>query len=171
MNKSIKFIFLMVMLAIPAAIFTFLKFFGDNRFDVEIFYQNGNEGVNDCPMTSGQYYLADSLISYPNRIHIVLFVEGNDSTQVRNIKARLLDTFNDQVSISLIGGADFDMASQVYENIDKIITCGFLSKDKDDLILVDSQRRIRGYYKRDLDEIDRLIVETKIIVENEQRDE
>lgn len=170
MNKSIKFIFLVVMLAIPAMIFTFLKFFGDNRFDVEIYYQDGTEGKSGCMSVEGQFYVADSLLESGSKVHVVLFNSDNEDIEESNFKARLLDTFDDEIAIVIYVKKQSDGSFTLLENFENIVSCGFLSDNSEQLVLVDGQRRIRGYYSRELDEIDRLIVETKIVVENEQRD-
>ncbi|MEQ8926671.1 MAG: hypothetical protein RLO81_12700, partial [Fulvivirga sp.] len=63
MNKSIKIAILLVILAIPASIFTFLKYFGSNQFQVEVFYTDGVKSDSTCVNISGQYYVADSLLT------------------------------------------------------------------------------------------------------------
>jgi protein SCO1 len=42
-----KFIFLMLTLAIPVSIFLFLKIFGNNEFEVPVFFENGIPGCSD----------------------------------------------------------------------------------------------------------------------------
>lgn len=43
-----KLIFLLSILAIPVLVFVFLRFFGDNTFEVEKFYQDGDLILNEC---------------------------------------------------------------------------------------------------------------------------
>jgi protein SCO1 len=43
-----KFLFLLSILAIPALVFVFLRFFGDNTFEVNRFYQVGGLLLNEC---------------------------------------------------------------------------------------------------------------------------
>lgn len=149
------------MLAIPAAIFIFLKFFGDNRFDIEIFYQNGAPATKECEATTGQFYIADSLAVSVDKPQVILFSQTNGDNEIQNIEVRLNDTFKENLFVHKIENGSNNLTT---------IHCGYRSESVDKIILIDDKRRVRGYYDRDLDEIDRLIVEVKIILENEERD-
>ncbi|MEQ8926874.1 MAG: hypothetical protein RLO81_13725, partial [Fulvivirga sp.] len=92
---------------------------------------------------------------------------------LKNVSLRLIDLFGDH--IELICFSDYATESETIdfrkysaEQLNKISKCGFISSDQTNLVLVDNKNRIRGYYSRELDEIDRLIVELKIIIENDQ---
>ena len=42
--------------------------------------------------------------------------------------------------------------------------CGLMSKNENEFVLIDENRNIRGYYNvEDIDEVDRLVVEVKIL--------
>lgn len=75
----------------------------------------------------------------------------------------------------------WNFATGVKEDIAKLIGCGFILpvqvkersgkiiNPSDRFILVDSQRRIRGYYSgTDREDVDRLITEMKILLQEEQ---
>jgi protein SCO1 len=174
MNKIIKFAFLLVMLGIPVAIFVFLKLFGSNKFDVDIYYQQGVESAfeNDCKFPQGQFYVNPALLHKPNEsINVVGFAKDEPTIEFVNMAMRLRDLFDDNVAIELISGnakgsKDYYLNKIVNFSIDQAMTCDFVLNDINSLVLVDKQRRIRGYYSSDLDDIDRLIVEIKILLEN-----
>ncbi|QSE97103.1 hypothetical protein [Fulvivirga lutea] len=174
MNKSIKIAFLIVMLAIPAGIFTFLKLFGNNQFQVEVFYEEGLSGVEgSCFQTEGQYYVIDSVLKQTGKLRVVAFVDTNDVLELNNIYNRLNSLFDDNVDLIGFIDSTSTIESSIFkvtkvENITNIRECHFISDQRNKLVLVDSKNRIRGYYTRDLDEIDRLIVELKIIIENDK---
>lgn len=174
-GKTVKVIFLVLILAIPAWIFTFLKFFGDNKFDVEVFYSEGiNTPIGECDQVNGQFFVPDNLLPSIGKNSVVVFDQG-DLKSVANISARLKDTFIDDYQVIVYSQDSLKNESselfqvRIVNDLTITMKCGFINKDPNALILVDKNNRIRGYYSRDLDEIDRLIVELKIIIENDQR--
>jgi len=54
LNKLSKVIVFAVVFVLPVVIFLFLKFFGQNRFAIPIFHQNGAY-IEGCPNDTGQY--------------------------------------------------------------------------------------------------------------------
>ncbi len=175
MKQSVKFIILLVVLGIPALIFTFLKNFGDNRFEVEIMHQDGVSDSNlDCNFMEGQFYVPDSILKTSPRNKVVTFVNKTGENDFRNISVRISELFGKNIEMMLfstqqIDSNDNQFETRVVNNIDLIANCGFVSNELNQLILVDTENRIRGYYDRDIDEIDRLIVEIKILIENAER--
>ena len=170
-----KVIFLVLILAIPAGIFTFLKFFGDNKFDVEVFYSEGvNTPIGKCDPVNGQFLVPKNMIPSAEKNRVVAFFQG-DLKSITNISTRLKDTFIDDYQVIVYSQDTLKNESselfqvKIVNDLTKTMNCGFVNTDPNALILVDKDNRIRGYYSRDLDEIDRLIVELKIIIENDQR--
>jgi hypothetical protein len=63
---------------------------------------------------------------------------------------------NEIQSLFLKGQADY---------LNELLSCALLLKSPWKVVLIDDQRRIRGYYDpEDRDEMDRLIVELKILL-------
>jgi len=70
MKKGFKLIILFVTIALPVAIFLFLKHYGENQFDIPIYYQEENTVIDtDCGIISFPYivplfvtFTPDSLI-------------------------------------------------------------------------------------------------------------
>ena len=144
----------MVVLALPVAIFTFLRFFGDNKFDVPVMYEQWAQ-VGSCGTITYPFTVADSLAPGQG-IEIVIVPQRAALT---NVLVRLQDVFGKRV--------DYHESAPGNEHVR---TCGFLLEGDRQLVLLDEQNRVRGQYGADLDEVDRLIVETKILLENNARE-
>lgn len=53
---KVKWIFLFFLLGLPVGIYLFLQGFGENRFDVPVYYQNGIENpIGNCESGTGQF--------------------------------------------------------------------------------------------------------------------
>lgn len=158
------------MLCIPAGIFTFLKFFGDNRFDVEIFHQDGIS-VDGCASYKGPYQLPDSLLDNKPSINSILIIaDKENAVTIKNTVSRLQDLFQSRINITAFASSQVNEA-YYKQNNDLLFLkqCLLFMDDPNMMALVDKENRIRGYYSLELDEIDRLIVETKILLENDER--
>jgi len=172
LNKYLKGIFLTATLLIPVVIFLFLKFFGENKFDIPIYYQEGvPHAFNACEFTNGiQYQISDPSVTGPRAY---VFIEDNKGfNQVKNIEQRInqsVDNLDIKIYTSDSSKMVNDKAQFLPDNefLSKL-RCVFASDTLDQFILVDSKKRIRGYYRFDREEVDRFIVESKILVDNEQ---
>jgi protein SCO1/2 len=174
MNKMIKIGFLVVTLCIPVAIFTFLKLFGNNKFEVEIFHQNGvpNEFQEECQIGSGQFYVTPTfIVEKGSNLKVVAFTRDSSDVEFNNIAKRLNEQFGDDIKINLVSTIyndlkEYSQITLAENNFKYLIKCNFILQNEDKFVLIDGSNRIRGYYDRDLDEIDRLMVEIKIVIEN-----
>lgn len=153
MSKKIIYLFLALLL--PALIFVFLKYFGKNEFDIPILYENGVAGISgECqPVSTGQYFVPDSVFLRRNWNGQPVLFSCADGKEMADFKTRLTEA---KFKIQVI---EFDKSDT------KIKACVLFLKDPWDAVLVDSQKRIRGYYKLgNRDEMDRLEVELKILL-------
>ncbi len=175
MNKIIKALILVVLLGVPVAIFLFLRAFGTNRFDVDIFYKNGVDStfVNNCTFPEGQFHVPVEFLFKPDQsINVIGFSKGEPSMAFVNMAKRINELFSStEVKIELISETavktkDYHLFQVTTDNLKQVMNCNFVLADLGQLVLVDNEGRIRGYYKTDLDEIDRLVVEIKILLEN-----
>jgi hypothetical protein len=154
MSKKIIYLFLALLL--PALIFVFLKYFGKNEFDIPVYYKDGvSESLNGCQsISAGQYFVPDSILtkwkwSGESFIALCGTEKENEELKQKMIESKL-------ENIQLI---TFD------RNDGRTKKCILIMKDPWDVALIDSQKRIRGYYKLgDRDEMDRLEVELKILL-------
>lgn len=65
MNKRLKAILLVIVLVVPALIFIFLKLFGENQYDLPVYYENGvDTSFTDCEFKKGLHLIPD--FSFPD---------------------------------------------------------------------------------------------------------
>jgi hypothetical protein len=135
--------------------------FGKNEFEVPLLHQEGAiEPSPECNFNyATPYTISDSVMS---RIE----TEGSASLYLINFSKdeaviTRLKTEAGEEGLRLVA------ASRLAENAgtqQKIKECVLLSKTAD-LVLLDNQKQIRGYYStQELDDVDRLILEIKIIL-------
>jgi len=180
-----KILFLFLALLLPAAVFIFLKLFGKNEFAVPPLFQDVVEVHAGCESFAYHtpYVIHDSVLSTlswsrNDSITLVVFEDALEenkkkiSTQVNRIftefpteKVHFFSHFEEfstekelphsRVSILKINNNQFS----TFKN------CIFLLKPSDNVVMIDSKRRIKGQYNLlDLEDADRLMTEMKIIL-------
>jgi hypothetical protein len=157
-----KILYLSLALLLPALVFVFLKYAGSNRFDIPIYYEDGIPGSLPCVQESEvPYQLPDSIskfISVGKYGYVFIFPEAGVAPTV--IVALLVKEIGQGFAVvdaTTLG--DSTLQSRWHD-------CVFLVPAPSQAVLVDGQRRIRGYYDlRKRDEMDRLRVELKILLE------
>ena len=193
---NFKWIFLFFILGLPVCIYFFLQAFGDNKFDVPVFYQEGiSEPIGNCSGTSGSF-IVPNLNKYDSSFQIdikgltVLDIGTTtcDSCQqkINNLlslwdKYENLENFNIHSILEGKGRGSYaspNIEWKVYNSptpaLMELANCGLnlelIHSDEQKInkngmvVLVDGQRRIRGYYNIfDQKETDRLVVELEII--------
>lgn len=198
MKKGFKLIILFVTIALPVGIFLFLKLYGENRFDIPIYYQEENTVIDaDCGIISFPFIVPrfetftsdSSMLPKIELADINLFSilpNEKDIRETLNQIDRLKATFSNQpqVKFFLLQTGDIKLPSlENYENILNnegvfdFVKCGLLVPAYFDItnetkhfatgyaVLVDKDRRIRGYYEiSDREEVDRIISEIDILL-------
>lgn len=166
------------MLAIPLAIFIFLRIFGENQFDIPVYYESGvDKEYAGCNYPDGQYLVPDSLTAGAGASLFMFFKnDGNYSINALNNQLnRLTELYAEDTPKVTIFATDSLPETEVNvdyllkEGIQPVMQCAFVTDTYNQFILVDTERRIRGYYDTDLGEMDRLVVEIKILLENGAR--
>lgn len=160
--KGKKLIFLTLALLLPVAIFIFLKLFGRNEFNVPPMHQEGSiETPVNCNFTyTAPYHVPDSVIAS-------LHLTKPDSLYVLYFDPALITAMN-RVSVefkwspvNVVAPSSFSRET----NVRILKECVLLMQPPASVTLIDHKNRIRGYYDgSDRDEVDRLIVEMKIIL-------
>jgi len=160
MNKKIT--YLLVALALPGLIFIFLKIFGKNHFDIPLYYKDGvADSLKECSGAhQGQYVIPDTVLtifSY-RKDEASLFV---DPSEINNKELKQLkQSFKNQLQIISLDGIELS-------RLNRIKKCNLFLKEPWKAVLVDKQKRIRGYYAfTSLEEADRLNVEVEILLTN-----
>ncbi len=160
MNK--KLLYLIIALVLPSSVFVFLKLTGRNQFDIPVYYSTGIDSLSTICNNdySKPYVLNDSVL---NKLKWVekecsLFVLADSNQPEIN---RLNGIFEEkEYAIYSVAKLQLDsISSWRWKN------CAFIAKEKINIVLVDKQKRIRGYYTiGSREEMDRLIVEMKILL-------
>lgn len=160
--KGKKTLFLFLALLLPVCVFVFLKIFGKNQFDVPVLFKAEIPvDANSCEVNhSLPYTLPDSLITklfaHASSDYLLLAFSADTSFVPRienEVGAR-------EIEIIQVSDTTFQPGS-----LNFVRNCVLLLKPPFDLELIDKQGQIRGQYTAtDRDEIDRLIVELKIIL-------
>lgn len=184
-----KLFILFLLLLTPVLVFVFLKWFGENRYDIPIFHEYGMGESIECadliPADPG------GLAGYPGKIVVFGFLTGAHSDVKVNHLSRIVNYFNSDeiVVLSVSTGKDSAGSPPILtdarldnwkyinpeDKLGYILECGLglpneeASMDK--FVLVDKERRIRGYYEAlDREEVDRLMVEIRILLDNYAKD-
>jgi hypothetical protein len=156
-----KAIFLFLGLALPVLIFIFLRVLGKNRFDVPLLYAEGVTAPADCNWKyDAPYIVPDTLwkkLEPAPGVKLIGVLYGVPNAAVK----KLFDPA--RLELKLIEGDGLELEDRIaalYRD------CLLLVKEYNTLVLIDDKRQIRGHYLiYDQDEIDRLKMETDILLE------
>lgn len=153
-----KVLFLCLALLLPVGTFLFLKFFGKNKFEVPFLHEQPITAAAGCDYAyPSPYLLADSImrsIQNGKESNLYLLNFSNDPTVVNTITDDFAET-----EVMLVDGPSIS-------GLPDFEKCVLLKPENADLVLIDSKKRIRGYYEAaDLDELDRMVVEVRILID------
>jgi hypothetical protein len=182
--KAKKIVYLFLALVFPIAIFLFLKQFGRNEFNVESLLKEPTPSLPSCEGYTYQfpYTITDSVLtqlewSVNDSITLVVFdnsslddsherstqlarvlkeIPGNDYQIIYTTYFEILKTkLNDTRLVSLMDTS----------NVSVIRSCVLWLSHYEDIVLIDSKRRILGKYSLlNREDSDRLILEMKILL-------
>ena len=160
-----KVTYLLIALGLPGLVFVFLKFFGRNEFNIPVFHQ---ESTVEAPV--GCFVKLQTPYQVPDTIMHKLGVRSKERATVisyennhegeRNIEKVKREIGSD---VALI----FPNRTMASEDsvFTKIKNCFLLLNEPYTTVLIDNDRRIRGYYApSSLEESDRLVLELKILL-------
>jgi hypothetical protein len=159
MNKKILYLFLALLL--PVLIFLFLKYFGKNEFDIPVYYEHGVEDslTAKCgAKIDQQYFVSDSAMSSLKWNGVPVLVIDINKEELKALE-ELLDE-KDFADFRVISLSNFSP-----EKLADFRKCILFMRNPWNTVLIDNQKRIRGYYKiGHRDDMDRLEVELKILL-------
>ena len=174
MKKTPKLIGLFLILALPVFLFLFLKFFGRNEYTIETFYESGvPTDTLGCEFEPEAPYRV-KLSQQVNGIALILLDGGEKlmaTSDRNNIIRRIQQNAPGGVNLFIYYnkdlGAPIPLEGVFYipksEDSWGTLRCLFVTSEDNQLILLDDQRKIRGYYGLELEEVDRLLVELEIL--------
>ena len=154
-----KLVLLFLALLLPVVIFIFLRLFGKNEFAVPLLYE---DGVSNAPATCNvnypsPYLVPDSIVSQikenPSEILVLIFSD-QPSTEMQVVREEF-----DQDAVMIKSASSLNFANKKF-----LAECILLMSAPNEIVLIDSENRIRGYYKNTREEVDRLILELKIVL-------
>jgi len=190
MSKILKAGILLVTLAIPALLFIFLHGFGENRFNVPVYYENGVDSTfADCswshPFRVSEFNkrvilnrhisligFAENISYDPDYLNRIT-VDFENFPNVQTVLIAKSDSLEVLSKTELAGLSNKKLLLSYATNFDELLACSFvinrLKVNTLPLVLIDGDRRIRGYYQLpDDEEFDRLIAELNILIENKE---
>lgn len=171
------------MIAIPVGIIAFVKFFGENRYSLPIYYEEAFPEISSCGET-GTAYFEDFLEEGNKKVTIIFWEPDCESNktfyagQLTRVKANFQG--ENFLEYYIVEKSDSSYAEGERTRLAK---CALLIdiQEEDNLqnwqcdgfmVMLDWKMRIRGYYSgADFEDIDRLILELHVmqtIVENEE---
>jgi len=158
---SKKSIYLLIALILPVCVFVFLRKFGKNEFTIPVYYEQGvTDKQPSCSYTYPvPYTIPDSIMQQLGVVDKkVVLVLADTSSVVEVGMKRLREEFE---------STDFQIVipSGVNASLDHTYACFFFLERPWFAVLIDPEKRIRGYYApNSREEVDRLIVEMKILL-------
>ncbi len=154
-----KKIVLVIFLLLPIGIFLFLRFFGENEFSIPVYYE---QGVDSPPAGCDRKYdapykVADKLLENIGWNRRPALIVADSTVLIKKSLNRLEEDLVSGVQVIFFTGKD-DYVSSFY-------ACDLLLEAPWKVVLIDQERRIRGYYDpQTREELDRLVVELKILL-------
>jgi hypothetical protein len=160
MNK--KLLYLIIALVLPSSIFVLLKLTGKNQFDIPVYYSTGIDSLSSiCGKDYSKPYLLDdsvlSKLKWAEKECSLFVLAGANQLEMNRLSG-------------IFDAKEFATYSVAKLQLDSITSwkwknCVFIAKEKINIVLVDKQKQIRGYYTiGSREEMDRLIVEMKILL-------
>lgn len=154
-----KKVILIIALLFPIGVFVFLRFFGKNEFTIPVYYESGIEQVpTACKRTyQSPYLVSDSLLANFGWGGKPVLIIADSTSSVQKGLLRLNEELSEEIQTIFLTGED--------DYLNGILTCDLFLQNPWSIVLLDDQRRIRGYYDpTSREEVDRLIVELKILL-------
>ena len=172
---SKKWIYLFGALVLPGLIFTFLKIFGKNEFDIPVYFEDGLKGDSVCVQdVNGPYHIPDSVVlkmglgKAKSHVAIIFPFVHDDLSEVNRLTKKYS---NRELNVVVLSGmpnlpkTNLDVQFLNYVDFGNVCMCWLRAEEESSIVLIDEDYRIRGYYdgnKRE--EIDRLDTELSILL-------
>ncbi len=176
MKTIFKIFFLIVALVVPSLIYLSLRGFGDNKFEIPIFYQEGIL-IDGCELSHGKPYLVQfedydihtsQLFYLPQWVNDDAFYQQCSRIKQKHpdvVFTAIADTSNYKIIERILVVSD---ETHLYEIANCSLVLGQEVAIKEpiynQLVLVDEFKQIRGYFSgNEVEDMDRLDVELDIL--------
>lgn len=196
---KIKWLLLFILIGMPVCVYLFLQTFGENQFDIPVYFEDGIEEVyGNCEpsepsaqFNAKKFFEVDAVQADFESDNIIVYDLGSlhsGGISVRNNLLTFLNKFQgyEDLKFIAISNSDeevgslstFDHVLLYQSEVERILNYGRCQLQvnieydsavnnfsNSQLVLVDRERRIRGYYDpTSLKEIDRLNTELYILL-------
>jgi protein SCO1 len=179
MKKTQKIVIMILVLLSPVLVLLFLKQFGSNKFDLPVYYQEGNPltGCNDSagPHKLTSAYISNNIIELP----ALFVVPGKDKNEYISDLDNVLIKYPNVKTYKVLEGENMPEEEGIFTlrynsaSFLKFVNCQLVLGEDQWLakaipykyVLVDEDALIRGYFIcNQLDEIERLDIELDILL-------
>ncbi len=157
-----KWVYLFLAFFLPIGLTFFLQFFGKSEFNIPVYYESGvsADSLTDCHYQyAAPYVIPDSVKNKLSKgVKGAMLVTIDSGVLAAKNFARVKEELTD-------GQYTFVVINQTDNN--SLLSCVFFLNGQWTTLLIDDQKRIRGYYnpaKRE--DADRLIAEMKILLKD-----
>ena len=174
MQKLFKGVIITVVLLIPVLVFLFLKQFGSNKFELPVYYIEGNP-ITECQAENKQHLVSGTFVDVQGvQLPALFYYQGEVKNEFYFDLVNVLERYP-AVNIYPIvtDSAKSKTVQPIYDFDLEVLNCELILGEDHFLlaplfnkyVLVDSLRQIRGYFMIDeLKEIDRLDMELDILL-------
>ena len=182
---------LLIVLGIPVMIAVLLKFFGENKYDIPVYFSQGISDIDRNLETTDQYVVPDFImidnkpVSWQDKISIIFFLCDSNQYSSRSVHEleRVFSTNRDSERIKIYAlnnqGDLLEIPDSIQfikfksDDLYTIATCSLLINESESyegnsvfetIVMIDNKGRIRGYYdSSDIAEYDRITAEADIL--------
>ena len=174
-----KVLFLIAALVVPSMIYIFLRGFGFNKFEIPVYYEDGIS-IEGCDASDSTHTVQfeDYALHGPQLFYFPQWI--NDEEFYRQCK-RIRDKQPEVVFTAIADSSNYTFVGNLLlvpdeEHLYEIANCALVLGQEgsiseplyNQLVLVDSKKRIRGYFDgNELEEMDRLDMELDILKKEE----
>ncbi len=176
MTKAFKIFFLVVALVVPSLIYVFLRGFGDNKFEIPVFYQEGIP-FSGCKVVSSKQHLVqfeDYKLHFTQLFYFPMWVNDAEFYQQCN---RIAEKYSNVVFTAIADSSNYNILGNVLlvsneAHLYEIANCDLVLGQEtaitepiyNKLVLVDKHKQIRGYFNgNEMEDMDRLNIELDIL--------
>lgn len=179
MNKNLRAGLLIILLAVPAFLFLFLKFFGENQFDLPYLFSPGTGNIEEYSQHDAYEFLSkpegqdsiyirllDPNFSPTNHSILFLYEAEEDRNNHEEELKRISSKIENRPEISLFTIQNGGLRPEVSKLINNAYELRReKSMPKTMLFLIDDEKHFRGAYDPSFkSEIDRLVIEYQILL-------
>lgn len=159
---KLKWVYLFLAFFLPIGLTFFLQFFGKSEFNIPVYYEQGisTDSLPGCQFNyTKPYVIADSVLKRLSRNSKGAMLITTDSSVMAT---KNFDRIKEEIDYG-----QFTFVTLTQEKSDPLVSCILFLNKSWTTILIDDQKRIRGYYApASREEADRLIAEMKILLKD-----